>query len=65
MYSELERLVLRFAEDLTKKARTDEAVFQGLRNHLSEQELVELHFAVGIANLTNRFNDSLLTDLEQ
>ena len=54
-YTELERLVLRYAEDLTKKFETDDRVLAGLRRHLSERELVELNLTVGIAFLTNLF----------
>jgi alkylhydroperoxidase family enzyme len=33
-----------------------------LKKSLSEQDLVELTVTVGTANLTNRFNMSLMTD---
>lgn len=35
-----------------------------LKQHLSEQELVELNLVVGVANLTNRVNESFKTELE-
>jgi uncharacterized peroxidase-related enzyme len=63
-FSELEKLVLRYAEDLTRDVRTDRKVMESLKKHLSPQELVELNATVGLANLTNRFNESFGTDLE-
>lgn len=63
-YSPLEKLVLRYAEDLTRKVSTSEDVFNELRKHLNETQMVELNLIVGLANLTNRFNESFKTDVD-
>lgn len=63
-YSELERLVIRYAEQLTTKVDTDEALHAELKKHLSDLELVELAATVATANFTNRINESLKTELE-
>jgi alkylhydroperoxidase family enzyme len=63
-YSELERLVLRYAEQLTTQVDTDEALHAELKKHLSDRELVELAVTVATVNFTNRINESLKTDLE-
>ncbi|MBI4607472.1 MAG: hypothetical protein HY726_00505 [Candidatus Rokubacteria bacterium] len=63
-YTELERLVIRYAEQLTSKVDTDEALHAELKKHLSDRELVELAVTVATANFTNRINESLKTDLE-
>lgn len=55
--------MLRYAEDLTKKVDTDPQVLEGLKRYLSERELVELSITIGIANLTNRFNESFDVEL--
>jgi alkylhydroperoxidase family enzyme len=65
VFSELEKLVIRYAEDLTRDVKTDNKVMQALKRHLSPQELVELNATVGLANLTNRFNESFGTELEE
>lgn len=57
-FDDLQKLALQFAEDLTKRVEVEEAVMQGLRSRLSEQELVELNLMVGLANLTNRFSEA-------
>ena len=63
-FSPVEKLVLRYAEELTRTANTSEDLIQELKTHLSEAQIVELNLTVGLANLTNRFNNSLRTDLD-
>jgi alkylhydroperoxidase family enzyme len=58
LYSELEKLVLRYAEDLTKRFETDEGVLEDLKKYLSPRELVELNLTIGIAFMTNLFTQS-------
>jgi len=64
VYSELERLVIRYAEELTTKLEVDEELHQALSKHLSDQELVELCVTVATANLTNRITHALKLDLD-
>jgi uncharacterized peroxidase-related enzyme len=61
-FSDLEKLVLRYAEELTRTVRTSDDVMAELKKSLSEADIVELNLTVGMANLTNRFNMSLMTD---
>ena len=61
-FSDLEKLVLRYAEELTRTVRTSDDVMKELKKHVSEADIVELNLTVGLANLTNRFNMSLMTD---
>lgn len=63
-FSELEKLVLRYTEELTRTAKASEEVMGELKKHLSPRDIVELSVTVGLANLTNRFNMSLMTDLD-
>jgi uncharacterized peroxidase-related enzyme len=63
-YSPLEKLVLGYAEELTRTARSSEDVVTELRKNLSEADIVELNLTVGVANLTNRFNMSMMTDMD-
>jgi alkylhydroperoxidase family enzyme len=58
-YSELERLVIDYAEQLTARASTDEALDTQLRKHLSDRELVELAVTVATANATTRICNAL------
>lgn len=58
-YDELERLVIRYAEQLTTEVTTDEALDADLRKHLSDRELVELAVTVATANATTRICNAL------
>jgi uncharacterized peroxidase-related enzyme len=62
LFTPLEKLVLRYAEELTKTVKSSDEVINELKKHLSEEQLVELNITIGTANLTNRFNMSFLTD---
>jgi uncharacterized peroxidase-related enzyme len=61
-FSDLEKLVLRYAEELTRTVRASDDVMAELKKNLSEADIVELTVTIGLANLTNRFNMSLMTD---
>ena len=63
-FTPLEKLVLRYAEELTRTAKSSEDVLTELKKSLSESDIVELNLTVGTANLTNRFNMSLMTDMD-
>lgn len=58
LFSALEKLVLRYAEDLTRRFETDEALLEELKKHLSPREIVELNLSVGMAFITNLFTQS-------
>jgi len=64
-YGEFEQAALRYAEKLTKSpsAIRDSDVTE-LKQHFTDQQIVDLHLLVGLANLTNRFTDPLGLDLE-
>ena len=64
LFDELERLVIRYAEQMTKRVQVDPALVEQLRKHLSAQQLVQLTLSVAAANFTNRFNEALGTELE-
>src|SRR6185436_8026653 len=55
-FSDLEKVVLRYAEELTRTVRTSDEVMAELKKSLSEADIVELTVTIGLANLTNRFN---------
>ena len=61
-FSQTEKAVLRYAEELTRNVKTSDDSMADLKKHLSEAQIVELNLTVGMANLTNRFNVSLATD---
>jgi AhpD family alkylhydroperoxidase len=54
LFSELERLVLRYAEQMTVRVQVDGTLVQALRGHLSPEALVQLTLSIAGANFTNR-----------
>jgi AhpD family alkylhydroperoxidase len=64
LFSELERLVLRYAEQMTVQVQVDAGLVEALKRQLSPEALVQLTLAIAAANFTNRFNEALGTELE-
>jgi len=62
-YDDLQRDVLRYAEEVTRHIDVSEELFGRLRAQLSERALVELAMTVGIANFTNRVTQTLKIEL--
>ena len=66
LFSELERLVLRYAEEMTGSVQIDAGLVAALKRHRSPAALVQLTLSVAAANFTNRFNEEALgTELER
>ncbi|HLJ98247.1 MAG TPA: hypothetical protein VKU02_34125 [Gemmataceae bacterium] len=63
VYSELEKAVLQFAEQWTRQGKVTNSLMQQLSKHLSPEQLVVLAATVGLANWTNRFNESFAVEL--
>ena len=57
-YGDLERAVLRFAEQWTRQGKVAGDVLEQLKQSLSPAQLVTLAATVGLANWTNRFNET-------
>jgi AhpD family alkylhydroperoxidase len=57
LFSDKERAALEWTEALTKlSAHIPDSVYQQVRAHLSEKEMADLTFAIGIINFWNRLN---------
>jgi alkylhydroperoxidase family enzyme len=64
MFDELERLVIRYAEQMTTRVQVDPALVEQLKKQLTPAQLVQLTLSIAAANFTNRFNEALGTELE-
>ena len=62
-YDELQREVMRYAEQVTRHINVDDALFARLKLALGDREIVELAMTVGVANLTNRVSETLRMEL--
>jgi len=64
-FSPAEQTALQFADKLTRDVRSiSDADIQALKQHLSDEQVVDLDVLVGLINLTNRLTDPLGADLE-
>ena len=64
LFDDLERLVIRYAEQLTTRVQVDGALVEALKARLTPPQLVQLTLSIAAANFTNRFNEALGTELE-
>jgi uncharacterized peroxidase-related enzyme len=62
-YDDLQREVMRYAEEVTRHIDVSDALVGRLKQHLNDRELVELAMTVGIANFTNRLTETLRMEL--
>ena len=59
-FTDKEKTVLRLAERVTQDAlHVDDKLWNEVREHFDEGEVVELLCAIGLFNYFNRFNDAL------
>ena len=60
-----EQVALRYTEKLTRTPDgASDADFASLKEHFSDEQIVDLHMLIGLANLTNRVTGPLALDLE-
>jgi uncharacterized peroxidase-related enzyme len=62
-YDELERDVMRYAEEVTRHINVSDELLGRLKKKLGDREIVELAMTVGIANFTNRVTETLRLEL--
>ncbi len=64
-FSEAEQVALRYAEKLTRTPHAaSDGDFTELKKHFSEEQIVDLHMLIGLANLTNRVTGPLALEVE-
>jgi uncharacterized peroxidase-related enzyme len=60
-----EQAALHYAEKLTRTPdRASDADFSQLKEHFSDEQIVDLHLLIGLANLTNRITGPLALEVE-
>jgi len=64
-YTEKEQAALAYVDKLTRAPHdVSDADFVPLKKNFSDAEIVDIHLLTGLANLTNRFTDSLGLEVE-
>jgi alkylhydroperoxidase family enzyme len=64
VFDEPERSVLAYCESMTREVHVPDAVFEAVRMHFNERELVELSATIAAYNLVSRFLEALQIDHE-
>jgi hypothetical protein len=64
VYSEAETAIVRYAQKATRTLSIDDATYQALAEHFSVQQIIDICLNVGLAQVTNRFNATFLTDVD-
>ncbi len=62
-FTPLEKAAIRFADQWTAKGKAEPAVVAELGKSLSPSQIIVLAAAVGLANWTNRFNETFAIEL--
>jgi alkylhydroperoxidase family enzyme len=57
-----ERAALAYSESMTRNVQVPGAIFEAVRRHFDERELVELTATIGAYNLVSRFLEALQVD---
>lgn len=63
-FDQKERDVIEYCDSMTKDVHVPDAVFEKIRKHFSERELVELTATIGAYNLVSRFLEAMKIDPE-
>jgi 4-carboxymuconolactone decarboxylase len=64
VFSDLQRLVMRYTDDVVTNVRASDATFDPLRAALSVQELQELTITIGFYMLVSRYLETFGVDIE-
>ena len=65
VYRDDEAAIVRYARQATAMAPIDDDLYADLRRHLSEQQVIELCFTVGVSNIINRFHATFHTPVDE
>lgn len=63
-FNELQRLVMRYTDDVVKNVRASDATFKPLAEKLSLQEMQELTVTIGYYMMVSRFLETFDVDIE-
>jgi len=65
LFTDQEKAVMAWSEAMTlNTAKHDDGVWNELRRHCNDAEIVEVSMMCGLFNMINRLNDSFRTELE-
>ena len=63
-FSDLEKLVMRYTDDVVRNVRASDATFAPLSKHFSHKEMQELTITIGYYMMVSRFLETFDVDIE-
>ena len=64
LFSDDNKLIIRYAEDLTQKGQVDDALFRQVQDRIGQQNILDLTAATAFWNMMARNLNALQVDLE-
>lgn len=64
LFSDDDKLIIRYAEDLTQKGKVDDVLFQQVQDQIGQQHILDLTAAASFWNMMARNLNALQVDLE-
>ncbi|GAC1604869.1 MAG: hypothetical protein NVS3B21_34280 [Acidimicrobiales bacterium] len=64
LYEPDEAAIVRYAQASTRMDTITDQIYDALRAHFSERQIIEICFTIGLSNLINRFHATFLTEVD-
>ncbi len=65
VYDDASWAIVHYAQVSTRNEPITNAIYESLRMHFTEQQIIEICFTVGLSNTINRFHATFLTDVDE
>ena len=65
VYTDDEAAIVRYAQASHRRQPVSDEIYDDLRRHFTEEEIIDLCFVIGLSNLVNGFHATFLTDLDE
>ena len=65
VYAPDEAAIVRYAQRSTRMETIDDRTYGDLTDHFSAEQIIEICFTIGMANMINRFHATFLTEVDE
>ena len=65
VYDDASWAIVHYAQVSTRNEPITDAIYENLRSHFTEQQIIEMCFTIGLSNTINRFHATFLTDVDE
>lgn len=64
VYDAAEAAIVRYAQKSTRLEPIDDGTYGALKQHFSNEQIMDICMTVGLSNMVNRFHATFLTDVD-